>query len=222
MWEIFVQVMRSVTCAELSVKVDRRTKAGVDEAVPAAAAAAQQPPPPDAGGEAERGSEQTHQHVADADVQQQHVHRRPQLLEFAKQDEHDKVVEEAEGHDEAQHHGQHDEARLRELRGARGSVLQLPVIALVEAEVESSLTGKHPAVHSSDFVLTFEQWGGGRQSHRSPGNFSFSFPQPFPGASWCVHGSHSSTDAGFGHERNYRAKATRGHLLACLLLRMSP
>lgn len=136
----------------------RRTKAGVDEAVPAAAAAPQQPPPPDAGGEAERGSEQTHQHVADADVQQQHVHRRPQLLEFAKQDEHDEVVEEAEGHDEAQHHGQHDEARLRELGGARGGVVRLPVIALVEAEVESSLTGKHPAVHSSDFVLTLEQW----------------------------------------------------------------
>lgn len=123
------------------------TEAGVDEAVPAAAPAAQQPPPADAGGEAERGPEQTHQHVADADVQQQHVHRSPQLLELAEQQQDDEVVQEAEGHDEAQRRGQHHEAR----RGQLG----VPLRALI-ALVQSRLHGKHAAVHSSkvlDFTL---------------------------------------------------------------------
>lgn len=133
-----------------TVKRAQLTEAGVDEAVPAAAAAPQQPPPPNAGRETQSGSEQTHQHVADADVQQQHVHRRAQFLEFAEQEQHNKVVEEAEGHDEAQHHGQHDEARRGQLRPARRRVQQLPVIAQVEAEIQTSLTRKHAALHSSE------------------------------------------------------------------------
>lgn len=111
------------------------TKAGVDEAVPAAAAAPQQPLPTNTGGEAESGAEQTHQHVTDADVQQQHVHRCSQLLEFAKQKQHNEVVQEAKSHDEAQHHGQHDEARRGEPPLARRRVHQLPVIAQVEAVI---------------------------------------------------------------------------------------
>lgn len=75
------------------------TKAGVDESVPTAAAATQQPATSDAGRKAERGAEEAHQHVAHADIQQQHVHRRPQLLEFTEQNQHNKVVEETEGHD---------------------------------------------------------------------------------------------------------------------------
>lgn len=134
----------------------RLTKAGVDEAVPAAATAPQQPPPANTGGETESGSEQTHQHVADTDVQQHHVHRRPQLLEFAKQKKHDEVVQEAESHDEAQHHGKYDEARLGELRPARRSVRQLPVIAQVEAVIQTSLPRKHPALHQSELVFTLE------------------------------------------------------------------
>lgn len=132
------------------------TKAGVDEAVPAAAAAPQQPLPANTGGETESGSEQTHQHVADADVQQHHVHRCSQLLEFAKQQEHDEVVQEAESHDEAQHHGEHDEAGRGELPPARRRVHQLPVIAQVEAVIQTGLTRKHPALHSSELVFTLE------------------------------------------------------------------
>lgn len=131
------------------------TEAGVDEAVPAAAPAAQQPPPADAGGEAERGSEQTHQHVAHADVQQQHVHRSPQLLELAEQQQDDEVVQEAEGHNEAQRHRQNHEARRGEPGVGRG-VRRRALTALVQAAVQSSLDGKRPAVHSSkvvDFTL---------------------------------------------------------------------
>lgn len=128
------------------------TKAGVDEAVPAAAAAPQQPLPADTRGEAERGSEQTHQHVTDADVQQQHVHRRPQLFELAEEEQHDEVVEEAESHDEAQHHGQHHEARGREFGGARRRVQDLLIIAQVQAVVQIILTGKHTVIHSPELV----------------------------------------------------------------------
>lgn len=118
-----------------SVEEERRelTKAGVDEAVPAAAAAPQQPLPANTGGETESGSEQTHQHVADTDVEQQHVHRCSQLLEFAEEQKHNEVVQKAEGHDKAQHHGEHDEARRGELPPARWRIQQLPVIAQVEA-----------------------------------------------------------------------------------------
>lgn len=143
-------------------RIPQLTEAGVDEAVPAAAAAPQQPPPADAGREAESGSEQAHQHVADADVQQQHVHRRAQLLEFAEEQQDDKVVEEAEGHDEAQNHGQHDEARRGQLPPGRRRVQQLPVIAQVEAVIQTSLTGKHAALHSSEPGSTF---GVGHFSH---------------------------------------------------------
>lgn len=124
------------------------TKAGVDEAVPVAATAPQQPLSTNTGGEAESGAEQTHQHVTDADVQQQHVHRRPQLLEFTKQEQDDKVVEKAESHDEAQHHGQHYKAGAGELRRARRRVQQ-QLIAQVEAVVQTRLTRKHLGVHSS-------------------------------------------------------------------------
>lgn len=135
------------------------TKAGVDEAVPAAAAAPQQPPAPDTGGEAEGGAEQTHQHVTDADVQQQHVHRRPQFLEFAKQKQHDEVVEDAKSHDEAQYHGEHDETGGRQPpSGFIVLVHQLHVIALVKAVIQSILTRKHPAVHASELVLTLRQF----------------------------------------------------------------
>lgn len=134
----------------LQWKTTQLTEAGVDEAVPAAADAPQQPPPPNAGRETESGSEQTHQHVADADVQQQHVHRRAQFLEFAEQQQHNKVVEEAEGHYEAQDHGQHDEARRGQLPSAGRRVPQLPVIAQVKAGIESRLTRKHAALHSSE------------------------------------------------------------------------
>lgn len=73
-------------------KYEELTKAGVDEAVPAAAAGSQQPPSTNARREAECGAENTHQHVADTYVQQQHVHRRPQLLEFAKEQKDNEVV----------------------------------------------------------------------------------------------------------------------------------
>lgn len=139
-------------------KLSQLTEAGVDEAVPAAAAAPKQPPPANAGRETQSGSEQTHQHVADADVQQQHVHRRAQLLEFAEQQQHNKVVEEAEGHDEAQDHGQHDEARRGQLRSARRRVPQRPLIAQVKAGVQSSLTRKHAALHSSEPGSTLRLW----------------------------------------------------------------
>lgn len=139
-------------------KPPQLTEAGVDEAVPAAAAAPQQPPPPNAGRETESGSEQAHQHVTDADVQQQHVHRRAQFLEFAEQQQHNKVVEEAEGHDEAQHHGQHDEAGRGQLPPARRRVPQLPVIAQVKAGVQSSLARKHAALHASEPGSTLRLW----------------------------------------------------------------
>lgn len=139
-------------------KITQLTEAGVDEAVPAAAAAPQQPPPPNAGRETESGSEQTHQHVADADVQQQHVHRRAQFLEFAEQQQHNEVVEEAEDHYEAQDHGQHDEARRGQLSSARRRVPQLPVIAQVEAVIQSCLTRKHVALHSSEPGSTLRLW----------------------------------------------------------------
>lgn len=96
-------------------KYEELTEAGVDEAVPVAAAGSQQPPSTDARGEAECGAEHTHQHVADTYVQQQHVHRCPQLLEFAKEQKDNEVVEEAKSHDGAQRHGQHRKARRREL-----------------------------------------------------------------------------------------------------------
>lgn len=136
--------------------VEKPTEAGVDESVPAAAAAPQQPPPADTGGEAQRGAEQTHQHVADADVQQQHVDGRPQLLEFAEEEQHHEVVEEAKSHDEAQHHGQDYEARRGEAVPGRRRVHQPLAIAQVEAVIQTSLTGKHPAVNSSELVLTLE------------------------------------------------------------------
>lgn len=142
------------------------TKARVDEAVPAAAAAPQQPLSTDAGGEAESGAEQTHQHVAHADVQQQHVHRCPQLFEFAKQQQHNEVVQEAESHDEAQHHGQHHKARRGELRRARRRVQQLSVIAQVEAVIQTSLARKHAAVHSvHQFLFTLELASLGSAGH---------------------------------------------------------
>lgn len=124
------------------------TKAGVDEAVPAAAGATQQPLAADAGRKAERGAEQAHQHVAHADIEEHHVDRRAQLLEFAEEEEHDEVVEEAESHDKAQHHGEHDEARSGELAVARRRLQQPPVIAQVEAVVETGLTREHP-IHRS-------------------------------------------------------------------------
>lgn len=132
------------------------TKAGVDEAVPVAAAAPQQPLPTDTGSETERGAEQTHQHVTDTDVQQHHVHRCSQLLELAKQKQHDEVVQETKSHDEAKHHGQHGEARRGELPLARRLVHQIPLIAQVETIIQTSLTRKHSAVHSSELVFTLE------------------------------------------------------------------
>lgn len=72
--------------------------------------AAQEPLSLDTGGEAERGAEHAHQHVAHADVEQEHVDRGTQLLELAEEEQYDEVVEEAEGHDQAQKHGEHDEA----------------------------------------------------------------------------------------------------------------
>lgn len=83
------------------------TEAGVNEAVPHAAPLAHEPAAAQARGEAKRGPEHAHQHVAHADVQQEQVHRRAQRLELAKEHEHQQVVEEAEGHDEAQDDGHH-------------------------------------------------------------------------------------------------------------------
>ena len=145
---------------QLSVpwQIPQLTEAGVDEAVPAAADAPQQPPPPNAGRKTESGPEQTYQHVADADVQQQHVHRRAQLLEFAEQQQHNEVVEEAEGHYEAQDHGQHDEARRGKLPSARRRVAQIPAIAQVKAVIQSRLTRKHAALHSSEPGSTLRLW----------------------------------------------------------------
>lgn len=137
-------------------RTEKRTKAGVDEAVPAAAAGAQQPLPTDTRGEAKSGAEQTHQHVTDANVQQQHVNRRPQLLEFAEQKQDDEVVQEAKSHDEAQHHGQHNKTSRGQVPFARRRVHWLPVIAQVEAVVQTSLTRKHAAVHSSELDFTLE------------------------------------------------------------------
>lgn len=132
------------------------TKARVDEAVPAAASSTQQPLSTNTGGETESGAEQTHQHVAHTDVQQQHVDRCSQFLEFAKEKQDNKVVQEAESHDEAQHHGQHYEARGRELPPSRRRVLPSPIIAQVEAIIQTILTRKHPAIHSSELVFTLE------------------------------------------------------------------
>lgn len=138
-------VMRKWTLCQVKKEL---TEAGVDEAVPAAAAAPQQPPSADARREAEGGAEHAHQHVAHAYVQQQHVHRRPQLLEFAKEQKDDEVVEEAKSHDGAQRHGQHRKARGGEL-SVRLRVRQLPVIAQVEAVIQTIRIRKHPAVQLS-------------------------------------------------------------------------
>ncbi len=72
------------------------TKARVDEAVPHAPVFPHQPPAADTGREAERGSEQTDEHVTHTDVEQKHVHWSPQGLEFTKQNEHDEIVQDPE------------------------------------------------------------------------------------------------------------------------------
>lgn len=138
--------------------VTELTKAGVDEAVPAAASGTQEPLSTNTGGETESGAEQTHQHVAHTDVQEQHVDRCSQFLEFAKEKQDNEVVQEAESHDEAQHHGQHYETRRGELPPSRRHVLQSPIIAQVEAVIQTILTRKHPAVHSSELLFTLERF----------------------------------------------------------------
>ncbi len=85
----------------------RLTEARVDEAVPHAAVTAVQPASSQAGGEAERRAAHADQHVADADVEQQHVDGGPQRLEAAEQNQDQQVVEEAEHHDGAKKH-RHD------------------------------------------------------------------------------------------------------------------
>lgn len=65
------------------------TKAWVDESVPHAPVSPHQPPAADTGREAERGAEQTHEHVTHTDVEQKHVHGSSQGLEFTKQNEDD-------------------------------------------------------------------------------------------------------------------------------------
>ena len=95
------------------------TEAGVDEAVPHAAVAAVQPAAPQAGGEAECGAACADQHVADADVEQQHVDGGPQRLEAAEQHQNQQVVEEAEHHDGAQEHRHHAVPAARQPRVRR-------------------------------------------------------------------------------------------------------
>lgn len=87
--------------------------------------AAQEPLSLDTGGEAERGAEHAHQHVAHADVEQEHVDRSTQSFKLAEEEQYDEVVEEAEGHDQAQEHGEHDEASPGE--GLFWSVAPFPV-----------------------------------------------------------------------------------------------
>lgn len=83
------------------------TETGVDEAVPHASVSPDQPPSTEAGSEAQRGAEYADQHVADADVEKKHIHRSPQCLELAEEDEDDEVAKKAKNHDQSQKHRHH-------------------------------------------------------------------------------------------------------------------
>lgn len=83
------------------------TEEGVDEAVPHAAVRADQPPTARACGEAERRPEHAHEQVAHWDAHEHAVDRRAQRLVTAEQQQHERIVHEAERADEAEAHGDH-------------------------------------------------------------------------------------------------------------------
>ena len=72
------------------------TEEGVGETVPPAPQVPDQPSAVEAGGETKGGPEEAHQHVADADVQQDQVDRRPETMKLRKYHENKKIVEDAE------------------------------------------------------------------------------------------------------------------------------
>lgn len=77
------------------------TKEGVCEAVPHASSFPYEPPSLRARREAERSPQYAHQQVADGNVNQEQVDRRPQHLVAAEEQKHQQVVQESESADEA-------------------------------------------------------------------------------------------------------------------------
>ena len=87
-----------------SQTTERLTEEGVGEPVPPAPRVSDHPPSMDAGGKTKGSPKKAHQDVADADVQQDQVDRRPETLKLCKYNENEKIVEDAENKNKPETH----------------------------------------------------------------------------------------------------------------------
>lgn len=96
------------------------TKEGVGEAVPPAAVLSNEPAAAQAGGEAEGGPEDAHEHVAHADVQQDEVDGGPQGAKLREGEQSQDVVHDPRDQNEAEENRHHGVTRPAQPAGAPG------------------------------------------------------------------------------------------------------
>ncbi|KAL7846280.1 hypothetical protein SRHO_G00212600 [Serrasalmus rhombeus] len=89
----------------------RNIRQKLEDAVPPAAVSSGQPAAADGGSEAERRPEQAHQHVADADVQQEEVDGGPEEVESSEEHQDQKVIHKPQNEDDPETNGHHTVTR---------------------------------------------------------------------------------------------------------------
>lgn len=108
------------------------TKEGICEPVPLAAGLSNEPSPVHTRSETERCAENTHENVAQTDVQQDDIDRRPKAAKLCKDKKSEAIVEDSRHQDESEaycHHRVAGPAQPAQAGAARGTVCGAEVTA---------------------------------------------------------------------------------------------